>query len=499
LWMSWVWSVLLLRSPHAAAWMSGSCLASSRRPATRTNPTPGHSGRGLAGHPRSVRMDYGDNPHSQLPRRLAHSSPVRGGAVIQQITSSRPLGMPGTQGQFGQERTASQPTNLVSGSSFRLDPDEGNSCSRSSSGNTAARGLIQNQSLLSPQNVSKDARPYSFSIPSAKVRPASYAAPSVLAETTGSISCVAARTLAYQGGPGLCRSPDPLEDLALAGERYAPGYGLQEEGGHDRGLQHGLGSSVRWQTSFQPLEKSTGRDSHQLPRDAGSVSSPSVLLARSERTPRVAPSGGPSLEKPALVLGAVPAARSSPLAHSPETRPPLSGERDNMAPPAQTVGPAPLVSGWESMNLSESVLNTISLARVLSTRCLYALKCWSFFSAWCSTRGKDPASCDLSVKLSFLQELLDKGRSPSMLKVYVAAITASHAPIAGQSVGRNNLVVRFLKGSRRLNPPRPLAIPTWDLSTVLRALKGPPFEPLLGADLRLLTFKAALLLALASV
>ncbi len=42
--------------------------------------------------------------------------------------------------------------------------------------------------------------------------------------------------------------------------------------------------------------------------------------------------------------------------------------------------------------------------------------------------------------LSYLQELFDKGRSPSTLKVYVAAIAASHAPIAGQSVGRNNLL-----------------------------------------------------------
>ncbi len=86
-----------------------------------------------------------------------------------------------------------------------------------------------------------------------------------------------------------------------------------------------------------------------------------------------------------------------------------------------------------------------------------------------------------------------------MLKFYVAAIAASRASIAGQSVGRNNLVVRFLKGSRRLNPPHPLTVPTWDLSTVLRALKGPPFEPLQSVDLRPLSLKTALLLALASV
>ncbi len=94
--------------------------------------------------------------------------------------------------------------------------------------------------------------------------------------------------------------------------------------------------------------------------------------------------------------------------------------------------------------------------------------------------------------LSFLQELLDKGCSHSTLKVFVAAIAAFHAPIAGQSVGRDNSVVRFLKGGRRLNPPRPLTVPTW-------ALKGPPFEPLQSTDLRSLSLKTALLLALASV
>ncbi len=114
-------------------------------------------------------------------------------------------------------------------------------------------------------------------------------------------------------------------------------------------------------------------------------------------------------------------------------------------------------------------------------------------------RGENPSTSELAVVLSFLQELLDKGHSHSTLKVFVAAIAAFHAPIAGQSVGRDNSVVRFLKGARRLNPPRPLTVPTWDLPTVLRALKGPPFEPLQSTDLRSLSLKTALLLALASV
>ncbi len=54
-------------------------------------------------------------------------------------------------------------------------------------------------------------------------------------------------------------------------------------------------------------------------------------------------------------------------------------------------------------------------------------------------------------------------------------------------------------GSRRNNPPHPRTVSPWDLSTVLRALKGSPFEPLQSTSLRALSFKTALLLALASV
>ncbi len=110
---------------------------------------------------------------------------------------------------------------------------------------------------------------------------------------------------------------------------------------------------------------------------------------------------GPALEEPALVGRAVSAAHCSPVAHSPETRPPLSGERMDLAPPAQTMGATSLVSQWEPSDLPESVLNTIYQARAASTRHFYALKL-SVFSARCTTRGTDPFLCDISLILSFL-------------------------------------------------------------------------------------------------
>lgn len=206
----------------------------------------------------------------------------------------------------------------------------------------------------------------------------------------------------------------------------------------------------------------------------------------------------PTLDKRAVGRGTIPAACCGFVAHPPETGPPLSGRKHDLAPTASTVGPAPLAYRWEPMALSDSVMNTLSQARAPSTQQLYALK-WPVFTTWCLTRGVDPVSCDVSLILSFLQELLDKGHSPSTLKVYVAAISASHAPIADQTVGKNDLIVRFLKDSRRLRPPRPLTVPSWYLPTVLRALKSSPFKLLQSVDLRSLTLKMALLLALVSV
>ncbi len=81
----------------------------------------------------------------------------------------------------------------------------------------------------------------------------------------------------------------------------------------------------------------------------------------------------------------------------------------------------------------------------------------------------------------------------------MAAKAAFHAPIAGHLVGRDSAVITFLWGARRINPPRPRKVPPWDLPTVLRALKGPPFEPLQSSNLRGLSLKTALLLALTLV
>ncbi len=380
------------------------------------------------------------NPHSQLPRRLAHSGPVRGGATFAQNPPPQPLRAPGAQGQFRQERTVSQPTSVVPGNSSGLSSHDSCDSARTRSGHSETRGHLQERHRSPTQSVSENSGPHGRSIASVTAGPAPHAAPSTLVETTGSTQRMASWTPAHQGESGLCDSPDPLEEPTMVEEGRGHGVGLQQESCHDRRLQHRLGGAVRRQTDIRPLVEGGERLPHQLLGNASSLSSLPVFPARPNRTPCA-----DSLRQ--HVRGVL------------------------YKSPGRCLLETPLHSGLK----------------------------WSVFSTWCLNRGENPSTSELAVVLSFLQELLDKGRSHSTLRVFEAAIAAFHAPIAGQSVGRDISVVHFLKGAKRLNPPRPLTVPTWDLPTVLRALKGPPFEPLQSTNLRSVSLKAALLLALASV
>ncbi len=147
---------------------------------------------------------------------------------------------------------------------------------------------------------------------------------------------------------------------------------------------------------------------------------------------------------------------------------------------------------------TQEVALTITSARAPSTRRAYTLK-WNLFVEWCSSHQEDPWICSIRAVLSFLQQRLERRLSPSTLKVYVAAISTHHDPVEGKSVGKHNLVVRFLRGARRLNPPRPPSLPSWDLALVLRALITAPFEPLQSVELKFLSMKTLLLTALASI
>ncbi len=169
-----------------------------------------------------------------------------------------------------------------------------------------------------------------------------------------------------------------------------------------------------------------------------------------------------------------------------------------MPPPSPPTASCTSRDAADLSGLPPAVVETIIQARAPSTRQTYALK-WSLFATWCSSRREDPRRCTFGVVLSFLQERLECRLSPSTLKVYVAAIAAHHDAVDGRSLGKHDLIVRFLKGARRMNSSRPPLVPSWDLSIVLAGLQRGPFEPLDSVELKFLSLKTALLTALTSI
>lgn len=150
-----------------------------------------------------------------------------------------------------------------------------------------------------------------------------------------------------------------------------------------------------------------------------------------------------------------------------------------------------------AQGLPPQVIATIQSARATSTRNLYSCK-WQAFERWCHSKSLTAFQCSIVDILTFLQELFDRGLSFSTLKVYLSAISACHVGFERVSPGAHPLVVRFMRGVRRLRPFNRSSVPSWDLPIVLEALCGVPFEPLDSVDIKLLSYKTALLLALAS-
>ncbi|KAI2644504.1 Transposon Ty3-G Gag-Pol polyprotein [Labeo rohita] len=204
----------------------------------------------------------------------------------------------------------------------------------------------------------------------------------------------------------------------------------------------------------------------------------------------------PALAGPSMVLGPDISPRRLSMGDSRQEGSPLTRGGYHLAPPpgaVEAVGVASEGAQLIASGLSTEVVETILHSRAPSTRKLYALK-WKLFTSWCGERQQDPANCPVGTVLEFLQARFSTGLAHSTLKVYVAAISAYHAPLGGMSVGRNHLVTRFLRGALRLRPPTRPHIPTWDLAVVLEALCRPPFEPIEEIPDRLLSIKTALLL-----
>ncbi|KAL0150783.1 hypothetical protein M9458_053901 [Cirrhinus mrigala] len=284
----------------------------------------------------------------------------------------------------------------------------------------------------------------------------------------------------------------------------------------DGRVSHRLGCGHEWPPRPRSVERSPSHLAHQLPGDAGRVSSVETLSPRPNRPPCVGAhrqhSGGllhqppgrsafaPLVQAgapdPCVVPGETPLAESSscPWASQHGSRRPVeAGAEARGMDASPRGGEADLESfrpgsGGPLRYSGECAMSPLVLSDSSS-------------STGAGCHGTDVAEAS-SVRFSPDRSApgsSGEGLAHSTLRVYLAAISAYHAPLGGLSVGKDPLVVRFLRGALRLRPPVRPRVPTWDLAVVLEALCRPPFEPIAESSDRHLSVKTVLLLALTSL
>lgn len=96
-----------------------------------------------------------------------------------------------------------------------------------------------------------------------------------------------------------------------------------------------------------------------------------------------------------------------------------------------------------------------------------------------------------------LKDCFSAGLTSSTLKVYVAAITAYHAPLGSGSLGRYLLVSRFLHDAMR--PASHARVLAWDLVVVLEGLSMAHFEPIESVLDKFLMLKTSFLCVFTSL
>ncbi|KAJ7342034.1 hypothetical protein JRQ81_008429, partial [Phrynocephalus forsythii] len=135
-------------------------------------------------------------------------------------------------------------------------------------------------------------------------------------------------------------------------------------------------------------------------------------------------------------------------------------------------------SPTDGLEDSTLIFSIYVAARKPSTRKSYSSK-WRRFLHYTSSHSYPHENPPLQVVLLFLLHLKKSGLSMSSLRVFLSAIVA-HQPLDSPAATffRHPHLKLFLRDLKNTFPDRRPFPPQWSLSLVLRALSGPPFEPL---------------------
>ncbi len=147
---------------------------------------------------------------------------------------------------------------------------------------------------------------------------------------------------------------------------------------------------------------------------------------------------------------------------------------------------------------SEDVASFVVGSTRQSSRQCYDGK-WAIYMDWCDRRKIDSLSPSVGELADFLIFLFkDRKAALSTIQGYRSALSHTWLAAGVRNVAADPVISKLITGFGIERPRIPVCVPPWNLSVVLHYLMGPPFEPIIKANVRSLTLKAVFLLAFAT-
>ena len=118
---------------------------------------------------------------------------------------------------------------------------------------------------------------------------------------------------------------------------------------------------------------------------------------------------------------------------------------------------------------------------------------------WCDKeRIKHPRSTSVADVCNFLTEMFEGGVSAHAVSGYISALSKWHRKIHGKYLCEMEELKNIRKATAIQRPPRRVEFKTWNLSLVLQSLTREPFEPMVSAQMKYVSYKAVFLVAAAT-
>ena len=151
-----------------------------------------------------------------------------------------------------------------------------------------------------------------------------------------------------------------------------------------------------------------------------------------------------------------------------------------------------------TQGFSTKTTNRITKRCRKTTNQLYEAK-WRIYTHWCSKRAIDPIKISTQQLGDFFTHLHeDLHRGYSAIMGYKAVINNTIKLCTLQDKCSNYHIDSLLRSIKLENPQQDNSVPKWNLTLVLNSLTKAPYEPMLQASIKHLTWKTAFLTSFAT-